>query len=44
MARVLMVVAPERFRDEELFDTRAVLEGSGHHIVIASTRIGELLA
>jgi protease I len=41
MARILFVVAPERFRDEELFDTRHVLEGSGHDVVIASTRIGE---
>lgn len=40
MAKVLMVVAPERFRDEELFDTRAVLEERGHGVVIASTRIG----
>ena len=36
-----MVVAPERYRDEELFDTRAVLESSGHHVVVASTRSGE---
>jgi protease I len=41
MARVLMVVAPERFRDEELFDTRAVLEGRAHSVIVASTRVGE---
>jgi protease I len=41
MARVLMVVAPERFRDEELFDTRAVLESRGHSVVVASTHAGE---
>lgn len=41
MARVLMVIPPERFRDEELFDTRAVLKAGDHHIVIASTSIGE---
>ena len=41
MARVLMVVAPERFRDEELFDTREVLESRGHSVVVASTRAGE---
>jgi protease I len=40
MARLLMVIAPERFRDEELFETRAVLEDAGHTIVIASTRTG----
>jgi protease I len=41
VGRVLMVVAPERFRDEELFDTRTVLEASGHAVVVASTRVGE---
>jgi protease I len=40
MARVLMVVAPERFRDEELFDTRAVLASRGHSVLVASTRAG----
>ena len=29
MAQVLMVVAPERFRDEELFDTQAELAQAG---------------
>ena len=38
-----MVVPPERFRDEELFDTRAVVEAGGHHVVVASTRAGECL-
>jgi protease I len=41
MARVLMVVAPERFRDEELFATLAVLEGGGHEVNVASTRVGD---
>lgn len=41
MARVLMVVAPERFRDEELFDTLSVLEGGGHEVNVASTRVGD---
>jgi protease I len=36
-----MVVAPERFRDEELFDTRDVLEAAGHEITVASTHLGE---
>lgn len=40
MALVLMVVAPERFRDEELFDTQAELVQAGHQTVIASTRVG----
>ncbi len=37
MARVLMVIAPRDFRDEELFDTRAGLERAGHTCVIASS-------
>jgi len=41
MATILMVIPPERFRDEELFDTRAVLEAGGHHALVASTRIGD---
>lgn len=36
-----MVIPPERFRDEELFDTRAVLQASGHQVVVASTFKGE---
>ena len=40
MALVLMVIAPERFRDEELFDTQAELAQAGHQTVIASTHIG----
>ena len=30
MAQVLLVVAPERFRDAELFDTQAELAEAGH--------------
>ena len=41
MARVLMVVPPERFRDEELFDTRAVFASGGHDVIVASTRVGD---
>ena len=37
MAKVLMVIAPERFRDEELFITKEELEKAGHQTVIAST-------
>ena len=36
MAKVLMIIAPERFRDEELFVTKEELEKAGHEIVIAS--------
>ena len=37
MAKVLMIIAPERFRDEELFVTKEELEKDGHETVIAST-------
>ena len=40
MALVLMIVAPERFRDEELFDTQAELMQDGHGTIVASTRTG----
>lgn len=43
MAKVLLVIAPERFRDEELFETRAVLVRAGHTAVVASTRSGRCL-
>jgi protease I len=36
MAKVLMIIAPERFRDEELFVTKEELEKAGHEIIIAS--------
>lgn len=41
MGRVLMVVAQERFRDEELFETRAVLERAGHACEVASRSAGD---
>jgi len=40
MAHIIMIVPPERFRDEELFVTQEELEKAGHRITIASTRIG----
>ena len=40
MAQILMIVAPERFRDEELFATQAELIRAGHQTVIASTHLG----
>lgn len=39
--RVLMVVAPENFRDEELFDTQKVLEEKGIEVEIASKGVTE---
>jgi protease I len=40
MATVLMIIAPERFRDEELFVTKEELEKAGHKISIASSTKG----
>ncbi|VVC03540.1 Intracellular protease 1 [Candidatus Burarchaeum australiense] len=36
MAKVLMVVAPVDFRDEEAFGPREVLEAAGHRVLVAS--------
>jgi protease I len=35
-----MIIPPERFRDEELFDTKEELEKIGHKTTIASTHLG----
>lgn len=40
MKPVLLVIAPETFRDEELFETKEVLEDAGISTVIASTHTG----
>ena len=41
MAKVLFVIAPIKFRDEELFQPKEVLEEAGHSCTIASTRTEE---
>lgn len=38
--RVLIVIAPEDFRDEELFEPKAVLERYGARVTVASRRLG----
>lgn len=40
MANVVMVIAPDKFRDEELFDTQRELEKAGHTVTVASTHTG----
>jgi protease I len=40
MAKILMIIAPERFRDEELFVTKEELEKAGHETVIVSSKKG----
>jgi len=37
MGKVLMIIAPKNFRDEELFHAKEELESSGNSITIAST-------
>ena len=37
---ILFVIAPERFRDEELFEPRGAVERDGHHVITVSTRPG----
>ncbi|MCL2550474.1 MAG: DJ-1/PfpI family protein [Methanimicrococcus sp.] len=39
--KILMIVAPERFRDEEFFRPREVFEKNGYNVVIGSTRLGK---
>jgi protease I len=38
--RALIVIAPERFRDEELAEPQHALESAGHIVTITSTRPG----
>ena len=38
--RAILVIAPERFRDEELAEPRAALERAGHAVTVVSTRTG----
>jgi hypothetical protein len=40
MAKILMIIAPERFRDKELFITKEELEKAGHETVIANIAKG----
>jgi len=42
-ARVLFVIAPERFRDEELTVPRRAFESIGLSVRVASTRVGEAI-
>jgi len=37
---VLLVIAPERFRDEEFAEPKRALEDAGHRVSVASTRAG----
>ncbi|MBZ3934896.1 DJ-1/PfpI family protein [Methanimicrococcus blatticola] len=39
--KILMIVAPERFRDEEFFEPRTVFEQKGYQVTVGSTRLGK---
>ncbi|MFN5423519.1 MAG: DJ-1/PfpI family protein [bacterium] len=41
MKPILMIIAPDHFRDEELFETKAAIEAAGLKTVVASTHEGE---
>ncbi len=41
MPKLLFVIAPERFRDEELLEPKRALEAAGVAVTIASTRPGK---
>lgn len=43
MSDVLFIIPPERFRDEELFITKQVLEEDGRKVELASTKTGACL-
>ncbi|MBL7206690.1 MAG: DJ-1/PfpI family protein [Candidatus Aenigmarchaeota archaeon] len=43
MARILLVIAPENFRDEEYFHTKEELEATGIETETASKRMGECM-
>ncbi len=38
--KVLMVIAPDQFRDEELLEPKKILEGEGAAVAVARTRAG----
>jgi len=40
-AEVVMIIAPKDFRDEELFETKKVLEDAGATVTVASTGLDE---
>jgi protease I len=39
--KIVIIIAPERFRDEELFVPKEYFEGKGVEVEVASTRKGE---
>ncbi|MDH4358612.1 MAG: DJ-1/PfpI family protein [Candidatus Berkelbacteria bacterium] len=42
MAKIVMVIAPENFRDEEYFKPKEILESNGHEVITASKEINQI--
>ncbi|MEM2899463.1 MAG: DJ-1/PfpI family protein [Thermoplasmata archaeon] len=42
MKRILMIIAPRDFRDEELFEPKEIFEKAGHSVTVASTKTGTI--
>ncbi len=42
MAKIVMVIAPENFRDEEYFKPKEILESKEHEVVTASTEVNQI--
>jgi protease I len=40
--RIVMIIAPQNFRDEELIHTREELEGAGGNVTVASSTTGTI--
>ena len=40
--KALLIIAPKNFRDEELFDTKAALDGAGIDTIVASRATAEV--
>jgi len=42
MPKILMIIAPENFRDEEYFEPKKIFEEEGFSVATASTKTGEI--
>jgi protease I len=43
MSKILMIIAPINFRDEEYFEPKKIFEKSGHTVITASQVIGKII-
>ena len=41
--KALLIIPPERFNEDELFQPKAELESNGINVTIASTKTGEII-